>query len=317
MDVTGLIDGIMRQTTVLIAQLATAAGVRAPLAHVADEVFFHLARELEDQGVRRKVAADMFGLALRSYQKKMRRLEGGTGSDGTLWEAIRSHVATHGKATRVAILQKFQRDDEALVASLLADLVEQGLLSVSGSGDTAIYEHALRPASERSGSDGKLLGLRLWQMADATPMTRAELLTHVMSHATEAEALVDEMLASGQLVADAHGKLRATLFTVAVGDTKGWEAAVLDHFSALTRAVAAKVSDPRSADSDHVGGATLGFDLHTDHPYRAEVEGLLAETRRRADALFERVSSHNVSHPYLGDERIKVTFYFGQRTERP
>src|SRR5690606_37271155 len=54
-----LIDAIMHQTTVLIAQLSTAAGIRAPLAHVADQVFVELAREIEAQGVSRKVAADM------------------------------------------------------------------------------------------------------------------------------------------------------------------------------------------------------------------------------------------------------------------
>jgi hypothetical protein len=32
-----LIDAIMRQTTVLVAQLSTAAGIRAPFAHVADD----------------------------------------------------------------------------------------------------------------------------------------------------------------------------------------------------------------------------------------------------------------------------------------
>ncbi len=69
-----LVDAIVRQTTVLIGQLCTAAGFRAPLAQVADQVFLGLARELEAQGVGRKVAADMFGLALRSYQKKIQRL---------------------------------------------------------------------------------------------------------------------------------------------------------------------------------------------------------------------------------------------------
>ena len=56
-------DDIVRQITVLIAQLATAAGTRAPLARIADQVFVDLANELEAQGVRRKVAADMFTLA--------------------------------------------------------------------------------------------------------------------------------------------------------------------------------------------------------------------------------------------------------------
>jgi hypothetical protein len=70
MDVKLLIDAIVRQTTVLIAQLSTSAGLRAPLAHVADQVFLDLAAEIEAQGVARKVAADMFGLALRSIKKR-------------------------------------------------------------------------------------------------------------------------------------------------------------------------------------------------------------------------------------------------------
>ena len=40
MNVNLLIDALVRQTTVLIAQLATIAGIRAPLAHVADQVFY-------------------------------------------------------------------------------------------------------------------------------------------------------------------------------------------------------------------------------------------------------------------------------------
>ena len=68
MDTRHLIEGIVQQTTVLIAQISTAAGLRAPLARVADQVFLELAREIEAQGVGRKVVADMFGLALRTYQ---------------------------------------------------------------------------------------------------------------------------------------------------------------------------------------------------------------------------------------------------------
>jgi hypothetical protein len=79
MNVTYLIDSIVQQTTVLIAQVATTAGVRAPLAHVANRVFLDLVTEIERQGVARKVVADMFGLALRSYQQKV----DATSVDGT------------------------------------------------------------------------------------------------------------------------------------------------------------------------------------------------------------------------------------------
>lgn len=65
MNVRLLIDAIVRQTMVLVAQLATSGGLRAPLAHVASQAFLELARELESQGVGRKVSADMFGMACR------------------------------------------------------------------------------------------------------------------------------------------------------------------------------------------------------------------------------------------------------------
>jgi hypothetical protein len=56
MNVQLLIDSVVRQTTVLIAELATSGGLRAPLAHVADQVSLDLASELERQGVSRKVS---------------------------------------------------------------------------------------------------------------------------------------------------------------------------------------------------------------------------------------------------------------------
>jgi predicted acetyltransferase len=87
MDTKLLIDAIVRQTTVLIAQLSTAAGIRAPLAHVADRIFVELAQEIERQGVGHKVVADMFGMALRTYQKRVQRLSESTTARGrTLWK---------------------------------------------------------------------------------------------------------------------------------------------------------------------------------------------------------------------------------------
>ena len=99
MNVKLLIDGIMQQTTVLIGQLSTAAGVRAPLARVAEQVFLDLARTLEAQGVGRRVAADMFGLALRSYQKKVRRLTEGVSAPEQTW-ALRSFSTRSTSAAR-------------------------------------------------------------------------------------------------------------------------------------------------------------------------------------------------------------------------
>src|SRR5690554_6207663 len=128
-----LIDAIVRQTTVLIAQLATSGGVRAPLAHIANQVFLDLAAELDAQGVSRKVSADMFGMALRTYLRKIQRLnESSTDRGRSLWEAVLQFVSEKPVVTRLQVLERFYRDDEALVRGVLHDLVETGLVFCSG-----------------------------------------------------------------------------------------------------------------------------------------------------------------------------------------
>src|SRR6185295_90232 len=124
MNVNLLIDAIVRQTTVLIAQLATAAGARAPLAHTANQVFLDLVHELKDQGLGNKVIADMFGVTLRTYHNKMARLaESGTDRGRSLWEAMFAHVQEQGTTTRSALMHRFRGDDEATVRGVLKDLV--------------------------------------------------------------------------------------------------------------------------------------------------------------------------------------------------
>jgi len=110
------------------------------LAHVADEVFLRLASEIEAQGVGRKVVADMFGLALRSYQKKVQRLtESSTDRETTLWEAVLNMIQREGSVSRRDAQVRFGRDGELAVASVLNDLVGSGLVSVTGRGTAARY----------------------------------------------------------------------------------------------------------------------------------------------------------------------------------
>ena len=108
-----LIDAIVRQTTVLIAQLATQAGNRTPLAHTANQVFLSLVKELRRQGLGNKVIADMFGLALRTYHDKVQRLsESQTFRGRSLWEAVLQFVQEHETVTQPDILLRFSNDDE-------------------------------------------------------------------------------------------------------------------------------------------------------------------------------------------------------------
>src|SRR5262245_34223367 len=135
-----VINAIVRQTTVLIAQLSITAGLRAPLAHVASRVFLELVAELERQGVGRKGVADMFGLALRSYQQKVQRLsESVTDRGTTLWEAIYRHLHDKGVVTRADVLNRFARDDSAIVRSILNDMVTTGVVYKTGRGPSTVY----------------------------------------------------------------------------------------------------------------------------------------------------------------------------------
>ncbi|MFP4601021.1 MAG: hypothetical protein ACLFVJ_22425 [Persicimonas sp.] len=128
MNVKILIDTLIQQTTVLIAQLATTAGIRAPLAHVANQIFLDLSNELEAQGVTRKVAADMFGLALRSYQLKIQRLsESLTERDRSLWEAVLDYIRDQEMVRRVDVLTRFAHDDDSSVKGILRRVIAKSV----------------------------------------------------------------------------------------------------------------------------------------------------------------------------------------------
>ncbi len=88
--------------------LATSGGARAPLAHIANQVFNDLATELERQGLSRKVTADMFGISLRSYQRKLARLRESSSDRGrSMWEAVLEFLVSRGITTRVEVLERF------------------------------------------------------------------------------------------------------------------------------------------------------------------------------------------------------------------
>jgi hypothetical protein len=128
-----LIDSIVRQVAVLIAQLPTAGGVRAPVAHLANQVFVDLAHELEAQGVSRKVSADMFGTALRGYLRKLQRLTEGQSDTGrTLWQSVLDYIVATRLATRADILRRFKQDAQLQVSAVLRDLGGPGALRARG-----------------------------------------------------------------------------------------------------------------------------------------------------------------------------------------
>lgn len=312
MHVKLLIDEIVRQTTVLIAQLSTAAGIRAPLSHLADQVFIELAKELEGQGVKRKVVADMFGLALRSYQLKFQRLSEGGGVETSLWEDIHALLAkgAHTRAELGAALKTAEPND---IIGVLNDLVGSGLAYVSGRGAGAVYGLTSQADRERLTmiDEKQAVYHLLWQLV-ATG--RARSVDELRRQVNVPEATVDEALTSlcsdGRVI-DQGGKLIAPSFDIPVGAEFGWEAAISDHFRAMVTAIATKLKHGRSAQGDRNGGETLGFLVYDGHPMQQQVYELLQATRDRVDPLWTSVVEYNQKNP-PPEHADRVTFYFGQ-----
>lgn len=316
MDVRLLTDTIVRQTTVLLAQIATAAGIRAPLAHLANQVFGDLAKELEAQGVRRTVVADMFGLALRSYELKIRRLEETTEVQRSAWRAVYSKLEQHSQ-TRLQLTKSLPNVAARDLSAILNDLVDSGLVYRSGSGTRAVYGVTSDVDWSRREAEDELQTLTnlIWlTLATRGNQERSALEAKFRSDAATFEAAVEELLASKRIEAqirDGKTVYAAQSFHIPVGAEQGWEAAVCDHFGAVATAIAAKLHSPQARADDRIGGSTLRFTVYPGHPLESEVTGLLSHVRNHVEALWQRVHQHNQTLP-PPENAEKFTFYYGQ-----
>ena len=320
MNVTALIDAIVRQNTVLLAQLATTAGLRAPLAHLANQVFLDLVKELKSQGLGNKVIADMFGLALRTYHDRLRRLaESQTDGGQSLWEALNQYIQGRGTVLRADVLKRFHYDDEATVRGVLKDLVASGLVFQSGRGDGTTYRAASDEdvALATKSSQGEGLANLVWVAVNRFgPTTHAEL-EHVL--ALDAEPLqtaLDSLLADGRVSAleqDGQRRYRCQNCVIPLGAASGWEAAVFDHYQAMVTALCTKLrrGGAPSSGRDWVGGSTYGFDVWLGHPHRDEVLGTLGRLRETLSELRAKVETYNADHP-PPEAAERVISYLGQ-----
>lgn len=322
MNVKLLIDAIVQQTTVLIAQLSTNAGVRAPLAHLADQVFLSLSREIEAQGVKRKVAADMFGLALRSYQKKTRRASSSATRQGkTLFEAILEYVESKGGCSRETLIHRFRNDNEREVIGVVHDLVQSGLLYSTGSGASTLYgitSEAERQQFTRRSDVLGLASMALGLVYRATSVSRDELAAQLNVSIDELEEALNVLLDDGR-VEVVDGRCRAASFLIEEDAEHGWEAAAFDHFQAVAKALANKIylRTHNLEGAKLVSGTTLHFELTEKHPLLPKVLGLLEQARTSTDAVWDEVYRYNQAHPVNDEERVSLTFYLGQNVDSP
>jgi hypothetical protein len=321
MTIAPLIHAIVRQTTILIAQLATARGLRAPLAHIANQVFLDLVTELERQGVSRKVSADMFGLGLRTYRRKIQQLsESSTERGRSLSEVILDYVRERGLVMRTEVLLRFPDDDEALVRAVLHDLCESQLVFMSGTGPSTTYRAAsqeeliafARQPGVETGADDLLVAL----MYREEPLTVKEIAVRAQAEVEEIEKLLARLVDAGRVEQTEKGgtvRYQARSLVIPLGAPAGWEAAVFDHFKAMVTTILGRLreNDMTPALADRTGGSTYTIDVWDSHPLAEEVYGTLARIRTSLSDLRARVDEFNREHP-IPESHKRVVVYAGQ-----
>lgn len=305
---TELIDGIVRQTTILIAHLATASGQRTHLANVANQVFEDLVRELRQQGVGNKVIADMFGLALRTYHNKVARsAESRTERGTSLWEAVLDYVREHSGVSRPELLNRFERDDGAVVRGVLRDLVDNSLIYATGSGDGTRYRHTeagdMRSNAEEP--EAALANLVLVAIHQAGSVHREQLAELTRIDEDALQGALEQLVSSDRAqVEEVEGQVYYSCARILIPyhDAAGWEAAVLDHYQAMVTSICTKLGsgDVHADAEDQVGGSTYTYDIWKGHPLEGEVVGLLSSLRRQAVDLRQRVEAGKRSTPGAG-----------------
>lgn len=318
MDIKILIDSIMRQTTVLLGQLSVSAGVRAPLSHLADEVFLSLSQELESQGLSRKVVADMFGMALRGYQRRVQRLrESATDKGQTLWQSVLDELQREGHMTRRALLERFEQDDPNAIGAVLNDLLNSGLAYRSGGGSNVLYGSTPDEERRTLAREGQLetASTLLWlELCRAPGVQPEEARARLVFDSPTFDAALKHLLSEGQVQQRADGGLEAEAMVIPVGTETAWAAALFDHYRAVCTAMTTKLrqGSTRSDEGDKTGGATWTFEVAAEHPLLEQAEALLKKTREQVQKLWLEVEAENQRSPVADDDVRRVTFYCGQ-----
>ena len=289
-----------------------------PLSRVPDRLFHGLACELHSMQVRRRVAADMFGMVPRAYLRKVRRAEDSVTDHGySLWQAVYEFIAGTQGVELSALAHRFRRDDEGVLRGVLSDLRESGLVSTRGRG----------PATEYHATTGQELGARLLTRRDGSdelvwaviyregPLYRETLQQAVGLGDVELDAILLRLKEEGRIYERPKRDRVLLCSTSSVPDheaPESWEASFFEHFHAAVRTLSTLLSRP---EAENTGIGTFTFQLWQGHPLAHEVEALLARTRTEANTLRARIDAVNAEASPRRYERVML--YLGMCEDRP
>lgn len=316
MSLQSLARALIRDTTTLVAAIATKDGARMPLGPLGDRLFHGLACELHAKQIRRRVAADMFGMVPRAYLRKVRRAEESVTDYGySLWQAVYEYIASTQGVELAELTRRFHRDDEGVLRGVLSDLRESGLVEVSSQNQLTRYvassgrELGARLARGRGGSD-ELVWAVIYREG---PLYRETLQQVVGLPDAELDAILLRLKDAGRIFERPKRERVLLCSATTVPDLDApehWEALVFEHYHAVVRTLAASLA---SSDAENTAAATFTFDLWPGHPMAGEVERLFQRMRADVAALRARMDAFNA--PARGRERVML--YLGMCEDRP
>ncbi len=309
-----LIDALVRQSMVMVARLATTGGIRSPLAHLADQVFGDVTAALRTQGVKHAVIADMFGLGLRTYHAKVKRLDlATTSSSKTIWQAVVDYVLEQKIVTRGALLQRFRQEDPLAVLGIVNDLTRSGWLYRKGEETQTVYrvaegEDLIKTAPDEAEGLQSLVWILVRQHG---PISKDELATKLPSVAASTlEDALDKLVSRGNI--DQQGSaLTSKNFLITEGEEAKWAGAVVHHYQAVINTICARAE---SGSEGRCHGSTYKYEVWEEHPLASELTELIAEMRRRASDLRRRIDDYNRTQNK--EVTRKLTLYTGHYEER-
>jgi hypothetical protein len=217
------------------------------------------------------------------------------------------------------VLGRFGSDDEAQVRGVLHDLCENRLLIAAGSGASVTYRAAsdeeLGSLRHARGNEG--LEELLWALVYREgPLDLEQLVARTQIDATELQPFLERLVETGRVEASGEHQARiydARSLVVPLGSSKGWEAAIFDHFKALVITVTSRLGSDRTSPSlrDRVGGSTYTLDVWPGHPFETEVYESLENLRSTLGNLRERVEEFNRAQE-VPENHTRVVLYAGQ-----
>ncbi len=204
---------------------------------------------------------------------------------------------------------------------VLEDLVQRDLVVRSGRDDRVSYsirthQELLTLGAKSKYPESDSLVPLVWVLIFREgPLSLVQLARLVPATMRELESALAVLVSDGKVSRVQVGGdevLAVKEVVIPIGESAGWEAAVIDHHRMVSNAIAAKVASGcrQSSSDDRVGGTTLTFDLWAGHPKEQTVCDLLSDTRQRVLSVWNEVEQYNKSSSVAAD--YQVHFYCGQ-----